>query len=166
MNKKTAIVVGAWFNTKAQKNKVTLIFNQENDLPSAGGDSSLSRMLIASSVRSAVKPLRAIWPVSEEVAKAAGINVAGLSIDAKNPTMFEKPLTGENILGFPVSIVIEETTTQEPGSNREPKINPVTNVVCTNNGQPIYRYERVVPTDDAEVNDKGGLKHTILSIDK
>lgn len=164
--KKTAIVIGAWFNANAPKNKVTLILNQENDLPTAGGNDATSKMLIASSVRSAVKPLRTIWPVSETVAQGVGINVATLSTDAKNPSIFEEPIEGKDVFGFDVSIVVNETVTKDLNNPRSAKVNPSTGQECLNGGNPIYRYEQLLPTEDAPTTKDGKLAHTVLSIDK
>lgn len=155
MSKKAflAVCVAAWFNENAKTNKVTLVFNSDpiNNIPENLTPSQKMRIASAGSSFER-KPVRGIWPITENLAKKIGIDVEGLSKDAKNPTVFDSPIMGEDIFGFPVGNQIVETTVRRDGSTSDAKINPSTGEEMTSNGMPIYRYVDVLPLEDIEGN--------------
>ncbi len=158
-----ALIIGAFLNENAVKNKVTIITSSDpiDNLTSNEALTAEAKMRIAASGKAVTsKNVRGLYGIHESVASKL-MNVDTLSTDASNPTMFPNPISGIELFGFEISNCVVETTELRPNSNPEKvrKMNPTTGELLTYQGKQIYRYVDVIPAEMFE-------NHVLLTSDQ
>jgi len=141
-----------WKNVNSDKEQYSIQMMEQVDGPLAT-DAGSSMLVNIAQGGNGGQRVTAIFSVSKEQLEKVGV-----SLPSEDGSHDSYCFEGDGLLAartvfndVEVEIQVVENTTKDPNRpSQEPKVNPSTEEVITNNGRPVYRHTSLVPFGQAK----------------